>query len=104
NGSLTKAGVKYSTLWSENFDDDFFVKGLQQWLKRGKVRQDASHVRPFEAVRVPARAAKICVTCANELRANKSILGVFDEGCMGMYNAIVPDELLNPLGMYKERL
>ncbi len=104
NGSLTKAGVKYSTLWSENFDDDFFVNGLQQWLKRGKVTQDASHVRPFEAVRVPARAAKIGVTCANELRANKSILGVFDEGCMGMYNAIVPDELLNPLGMYKERL
>ena len=22
-------------------------------------------------------------------------MGVFDEGCMGMYNAIIPDELLN---------
>ena len=40
NGSLTKAGVKYSTLWSENFDDDFFVKGLQKWLKTGKVAHD----------------------------------------------------------------
>jgi hypothetical protein len=29
---------------------------------------------------------------------------VFDEGCMGMYNAIIDDELLNPLGIYKERL
>src|SRR5512146_2525492 len=37
NGSLTKAGVKYSTLWSENFDDDFFVNGLHQWLDTGKV-------------------------------------------------------------------
>ena len=31
-------------------------------------------------------------------------MGIFDEGCMGMYNAIIPDELLNPLGVYKERL
>jgi hypothetical protein len=32
-----------------------------------------------------------------------AILGVFDEGCMGMYNAIIDDELLNPCGIYKER-
>jgi L-fucose isomerase-like protein len=31
-------------------------------------------------------------------------MGVFDEGCMGMYNAIVPDELLAPTGVFKERL
>ena len=31
-------------------------------------------------------------------------MGVFDEGCMGMFNAIIPDELLNPTGVYKERL
>jgi hypothetical protein len=29
---------------------------------------------------------------------------VFDEGCMGMYNAIIPDELLHPTGVFKERL
>ena len=31
-------------------------------------------------------------------------MGIFDEGCMGMYNAIIDDELLNPAGIYKERL
>ena len=31
-------------------------------------------------------------------------MGVFDEGCMGMFNAIIPDDLLNPTGVYKERL
>jgi len=31
-------------------------------------------------------------------------MGIFDEGCMGMYNAIIDDELLNELGIYKERL
>ena len=31
-------------------------------------------------------------------------MGVFDEGCMGMFNAIIPDELLHPTGAFKERL
>ena len=31
-------------------------------------------------------------------------MGVFDEGCMGMFNAIIPDELLYPTGVFKERL
>jgi hypothetical protein len=31
-------------------------------------------------------------------------MGVFDEGCMGMFNAIIPDELLFSTGVYKERL
>ena len=31
-------------------------------------------------------------------------MGVFDEGCMGMFNAIIPDDLLNPTGVFKERL
>jgi L-fucose isomerase-like protein len=104
NGSLTKAGVKYSTLWSENFDDEFFIRGLRKWLKTGKVVHDTSHVRAFDDVRVPSKPAKIGVKVAKELRANKSIMGIFDEGCMGMYNAIIPDELLNPLGLFKERL
>ena len=26
------------------------------------------------------------------------------KGCMGMYNAIIPDELLHPTGIFKERL
>jgi hypothetical protein len=41
---------------------------------------------------------------ARQLKQDKAILGVFDEGCMGMYNAIIDDELLNPCGIYKERL
>jgi hypothetical protein len=104
NASLTKAGVKYSSLWSEDFGDDFFNKGLRQWLKTGRVTHDASHVVPYAKANVPANAAKIGAKFAQTLRANKAIMGVFDEGCMGMYNAIIPDELLNPMGVYKERL
>jgi hypothetical protein len=104
NGCLTKAGRKYGTLWSEDFADPFFVKGLRSWLDRGAVKHDASHVRPFSSRGAPAVAVRAGVKVAQELVAQKSIMGIFDEGCMGMYNAIIQDELLFPLGIYKERL
>jgi L-fucose isomerase-like protein len=104
NGSLAKADVKFSSLWSEDFTDGFFVKGLRKWLKTGRVIHDTSHVRAYADVAMPAAAARVGVNFAREFRKNKSIMGIFDEGCMGMYNAIIPDELLNPIGVYKERL
>src|SRR5271154_3318456 len=44
NGSLTKAGVKYSTIWSEDFTDSFFLDYLSKWLKDGKAKHKTSHV------------------------------------------------------------
>lgn len=104
NGSLTKAGVEYSTLWSEDFTDDFFRTELRRWLKTGKVKQDLSHVRPLEDVTVPPKSAQLGGQLAAELRLQKAIMGVFDEGCMGMFNAIIPDHALHACGVFKERL
>src|ERR1700728_4428119 len=101
NGSLTKAGVKYSTLWSIDFTDDFFRCGLRKWLKGETLVHDISHVRPLAAFKLPANVGR---DVARELKSRKAIMGIFDEGCMGMYNAIIPDELLHPLGVFKERL
>src|SRR2546423_289670 len=47
NGSLTKAGVRYSTLWSEDFRDEFFCKGLRRWLRQGRGTHNTSHVRSY---------------------------------------------------------
>jgi hypothetical protein len=55
-------------------------------------------------LRLPARAEEVGSRLAGELRREKAILGIFDEGCMGMYNAIIPDELLHDAGLFKERL
>jgi hypothetical protein len=96
--------VKYSTLWSQDFTDDFFVKGLRTWLAKGKVTHKTAQVHPYDSVEVPGAAAKLGVKTADEIRKNKLIMGIFDEGCMGMYNAIIPDELLHPAGVFKERL
>ncbi|PTQ95752.1 L-fucose isomerase-like protein [Mucilaginibacter yixingensis] len=104
NGSLAKAGVNFSTLWSENFDDDFFIGGLKTWLENGEVKHDTSHIKSLSSVTIPVDELKLGNDFAAEFKKNKAIMGVFDEGCMGMYNAIVPDELLHPTGLFKERL
>lgn len=104
NGSLTKAGVEYSSIWSEEFTDEFFLNGLRSWLKKGKIKHDTSHVKPFKQVKISGTALKTGKTYAQNLKHQKRIMGVFDEGCMGMFNAIIPDELLHPTGVFKERL
>src|SRR5713226_7987364 len=82
NGSLTKAGLKYSSLWSVDFQDEFFLGGLRRWLAGKPVVHDTSHVHPLRDFQLPARAEKIAGTLTADLRRNKAILGVFDEGCM----------------------
>lgn len=104
NGSLTKAGIRYSTLWSEDFTDDYFQSGLRRWLDGETLVHDSSHVRSIESLHVPDNAAAAGREVAATLRSQKAIMGVFDEGCMGMYNAIIPDELLHQTGVFKERL
>ena len=107
NGSLTKAGIPHASIWSEDFTDPFARKAIAEWLTSGEIRHDRSHAHPvrdgsfgpaFDADRDAGAAA------GEALRRDQAILGVFDEGCMGMYNAIIPDHLLHATGVFKERL
>ena len=104
NGSMTKAGIKYSTLWSDDFTDKYFLTRLEKWLKTGKCSHATKHVSKLKDVKVPSICQKTGEKLAADLIKNKAILGVFDEGCMGMFNGIIPDHLLNPTGVFKERL
>jgi hypothetical protein len=104
NGSLTKAGVKYSTLWSENFSDRFFKDALHEWLHTGVIRHDQKHVREFDLLKINSEDEGIGREFARNFRNRKALMGVFDEGCMGMFNAIIPDDLLHATGVFKERL
>jgi hypothetical protein len=97
-------GMRFSTLWSKDFTDDYFRKGLRQWIREGKVTHDTTHVRAFDPSSVPQAERALGAALAQQLQRGKAIMGVFDEGCMGMYNAIVEDSFLNPAGIYKERL
>ncbi len=103
NAGMTKMGRDYATLWTVDGTDQWFRDGIREWLETGAVTHDASHVRDLpELPESPER--DLGRALAEQLRTEKAIIGVFDEGCMGMYNAIIDDELLNPTGIYKERL
>ena len=104
NGSLVKAGIDFSTIWSRDFTDTFFLDGITDWLANGSIQHDLSHVRSLDVNSLPHQAQELGEQLANALQKKKAILGVFDEGCMGMYNAIIDDEILNKLGIFKERL
>jgi len=106
NAGLTKMGTPYSTVWSVDFTDDWARDRIAEWIATGGIQHDASHVRAFPLVDSLAATPEVELgrALARQLQADKAIIGVFDEGCMGMYNAIIDDELLNSMGIYKERL
>jgi hypothetical protein len=41
-GTLTSLGRRHSRLWSERFDDEFFLRGLESWLKTRTIVHDTS--------------------------------------------------------------
>ncbi|MDR0327332.1 MAG: fucose isomerase [Planctomycetaceae bacterium] len=102
NGCLLKAKREFSTLWSEDFTDTWFLTRLEKWLETGKVKHENKHVKQFKPPGISK--ANLAHKLATELKKSKPIMGIFDEGCMGMYNALIPDELLFPLEIFKERL
>ena len=107
NGSLTKAGIRYSSIWSETFDDEFARSGLAQWLATaGSITTPATSRRFEERPSATTCAARRSTApdSAGSCARSKAIMGIFDEGCMGMYNAIIPDDLLHATGVFKERL
>ncbi len=104
NGSLVKAGVPFSTIWSQSFSDEYFLNGIREWIRSKRISHDAGHVRDLDISALPDAAVCLGHQLADTLKRRKAILGIFDEGCMGMYNAIIDDEPLNALGVFKERL
>ena len=82
NGSLTKMGITYSTIWSEDFKDEFFLNGIHEWLQAGTITHNTHHVRDLDLTRLPKEEAELGVALAKQLKQDKAILGIFDEGSM----------------------
>ncbi|MGF3053169.1 hypothetical protein ACQUSY_04270 [Microbacterium sp. YY-03] len=94
NAGLTKMQKPYSTIWSVDFTDDWFAAGLAEWVESGTITHDASHVRALPEL--PASPERdLGYALGDQLMRDKAIIGVFDEGCMGMYNAIFAEGILN---------
>lgn len=104
NACLTKIGVRYSSLWAESFEEPKFRRDLKTWLEGGQISYDLSHVTPAAECTLPAADLALGEKLARELSDSHPIIGIFDEGCMGMLNGIIEDALLFPMGIFKERL
>src|SRR5882724_5766113 len=73
NGSLTKAGVKYSTIWSENFTDSFCRDYVRDWLKEGHAKHRGTHVTKWKDAKCGSRERKLGDALARQLRREKAI-------------------------------
>ena len=102
NSSLANAGVPYATLWSEEFSDSFFLDGLGTWPETEAFAYKVNRV--WNSFEVPNHLATAAQENDATMRRDRLIMGVFDEGCMGLFNAIVPDHMLHLTGVFKERL
>ncbi len=59
NGSLTKAGVKYSTIWSDDFTDEFFLDYLRRWLRDGHAKHEIDHVTKWSSTKAGGKERKL---------------------------------------------
>lgn len=104
NASLTKMNLNYSTIWSLDFADEYFRNCIRQWITSKTIKHDLTHVNDLVSTQIRDKEMMLGSRLAKQILFEKAILGVFDEGCMGMYNAIIDDDLLNKVGVFKERL
>ncbi len=105
-GTLTSLGKAHSRLWSAEFDDDFFFKGLESWLQTGEIKHDTSYLQAVDASHPAARtpAWAIGKKVGEYVLQNKEIIGLFDSFCMGMINGVFPQKALVDIGMPMEAL
>lgn len=105
-GTLTSLGRKYSRLWSQSFNDEFFFQGLESWLTTGNINHDTSYLKEVTITDplMQSEAAEIGKAVGKHILKNKEIIGLFDSFCMGMMNGVFPQKSLVDIGMPMESL
>jgi hypothetical protein len=105
-GTLTSLGRSCARLWSENFDDAFFLNGLRAWLGTGRIEHDTSylHAIPRDHAVMSSPAGAIGRQVGEYVLRHKDIIGLFDTLCMGMINGVFPQAALCAIGLPLEAL
>jgi len=105
-GTLNSLGRHCSRLWSENFDDSFFLRGLRTWLETGRIEHDTSYLHPIgrDHAVLATQAGDIGRRVGEYVLRHKEIVGLFDTFCMGMINGVFPQKALCDIGMPLEAL
>ena len=100
NGSLVKAGKQVFVDLEQGLHGR--ISSSMRWTSGCATARSATTCRMCTRStrsKLPAESAALGAQLAADLKHRKAIMGIFDEGCMGMYNAIIDDELLNPAGI-----
>jgi hypothetical protein len=105
-GTLTGLGRDCSRLWSVDFEDPFFLKGLRTWLLKGHLEHDLGYLVPVDAKHPVMQSAAGAVgrRVGEYVLRCKEIIGLFDMFCMGMINGVFPQQALARIGMPIEAL
>ena len=105
-GTLTSLGRAASRLWSENFDDAFFIEGLRTWLETGRLEHDTSYLHAIPPTHAVTRTQSGALgrTVGEYVLRHKDIVGLFDPLCMGMMNGVFPLQALCEIGLPLESL
>lgn len=104
-GTLSRLNVKYSRLWTDDFQkDDYFMKKLEQWAKTGKATHSEKHVAEVDGVKLNAAAEKLGKSIGDAILRERRIMGQFDPGCMGMLNAVLDPAKVGACGLPIEYL
>ncbi|MFW5846472.1 MAG: signal transduction protein [Planctomycetota bacterium] len=105
-GTLTGLGRAYSRLWSEAFEDEFFLTRLDEWLRTGAIAHDTSHLQRLQDDDPCLRtdAGRYGAVLAERILRRKEIMGLFDNFCMGMMNGVFPQQALCRIGVPMEGL
>ena len=105
-GTLTALGRSYSRLWSERFEDAWFLDRLDDWFRWGEIRHDLSHLRPLvdghPLLRSPA--GQFGAELGRSTLRRQDLMGLHDVFCMGMINGLFPLPHLARIGMPLEGL
>lgn len=100
--TCTSFGIKTASTWLKSYAGQSGKIAINKWLS-GTLTPDVSHLRHYDDRWRPSLRLH-GERLASKLLRDGASFGVFDEGCMGMWGAIVPDHLLTPLGIFKERM
>jgi hypothetical protein len=105
-GTLNSLGKHCSRLWSESFDDAFFLRGLGEWLTSGFIEHDTDYLHPIAPDHpvMHSRAGHLGKRVGEHVLRHKEIMGLFDTFCMGMINGVFPQQALIDIGMPLEGL
>ncbi len=105
-GCLTSLERNYSRLWSETFEDDAFMRGLDTWLRDGHLSHKLSYLHPVPASAplLASETGQIGVKVGQSILKHKAIVGLFDTFCMGMINGVFPQKAMIDVGIPVESL